>query len=135
MTRAEEDRDALRPSQPHPQARSPAPKRSEWCKGRVPPGRHGPEPPQARQADPDAAARHGRVRSGVTSHRDHTPRPLSLKTDLVNTISAKLSFIVPSAKVCSGSISPFREFDRRIRSTLESRPFLSISEGFLDCVA
>src|SRR3954462_4107938 len=49
-------RDAVRPPQAYPEAGPPAPAGSEWCQGRVPPRRHRPKPPQARQVDPDPAA-------------------------------------------------------------------------------
>ena len=64
------DRDAVRPSQAHPEARlAPAP-RSERSPRRVPPRCHSPEPQEARQAHPDAHASPG-VRLRATHRQDH----------------------------------------------------------------
>ena len=56
---AEEDRDAVRPSQAHPEARQAAATGTERCPRRVPPRRRRPEPPQTRQAHPDAGTHSG----------------------------------------------------------------------------
>ena len=58
-TPAEEGRDAVRPSQAHPEARSAEVTRAERGARRVPPCRRRPEPQEARQAGPGACASPG----------------------------------------------------------------------------
>ena len=70
---AQEGRDAVRPPQAHPEARSPAITRAERRPRRVPPRRHRPEPPEARQADPGAGA--DRQRPEATRRSPAWPRP------------------------------------------------------------
>src|SRR5205823_12798342 len=53
---AQKGRDAIRPPQTHPEARSAAITWAERRPRRIPPRRHRPKPPQARQADPGAGA-------------------------------------------------------------------------------
>jgi hypothetical protein len=60
--RAEEGRDALRPSQAHPEARSAATTRTERRQGRVPPRRRSPKPQEAGQVFAERAADQGRVK-------------------------------------------------------------------------
>jgi hypothetical protein len=42
------------------------------------------------------------VRPGVTSHRDHTPRPFLLKTNFFNRIGQELPTSYADLKVCFG---------------------------------
>src|SRR5437868_11731948 len=53
---AQKGGDAVRPPQTHPETRSAAITRPERRPRRIPPRRHRPKPPQARQADPGAGA-------------------------------------------------------------------------------
>src|SRR3546814_4675524 len=77
---AEEGRDAVRPPQAHPEARPPTTTRAVRCTRRVPPRRHGPEPPEARQdlhpsgADP----RRLRGRNRLDKSEEHTSELQSL---------------------------------------------------------
>src|SRR4029077_17886510 len=59
---AQKGRDAVRPPQTHPEARSAAITRAERRPRRGPPRRHRPKPPQARHADPGAGADRSHLR-------------------------------------------------------------------------
>ena len=50
--RTKENRNAVRPSEAHPEAGSAATTRAKWCTRRIPPRCHRAKPPQAGQADP-----------------------------------------------------------------------------------
>jgi len=54
--RAQEGRDAVRPSQAHPEDGPAAAARAYWRRRRVPPCRHRPEPQKTRQAEAETAA-------------------------------------------------------------------------------
>jgi hypothetical protein len=90
--RAEEGRDAVRPPQAHPEAGPPTPAGPERCQGRVPPRRHRPKPPQARQADSDPAAG-ARLRGAALA------RP-NVATRLEAPKSRLLQHNLPKADVC-----------------------------------
>src|SRR5262249_6301954 len=77
-----------RPSQTHPQARSAAIARAEWRPRRIPPRRHRPKPPQARQADPSAVANRRELRRRDAYRRAPAIRAATLtsKPDFFNGI-------------------------------------------------
>ena len=86
---AQKGRDAIRPPQTHPEARSAAITWAERRPRRIPPRRHRPKPPQARQADPGAGVdRCDLKRRGAHEHdRDRRfPPPQYFKTDFFNGI-------------------------------------------------
>src|SRR5437763_15631297 len=89
----------------HPEARPTATARTERRPRRIPPRRHRPKPPQARQADPGAGVdRCDLKRRGAHEHdRDRRfPPPQYFKTDFFNGIAPKPSFIDNLAEMCTG---------------------------------
>src|SRR3954462_12552096 len=101
---AEEGRDAVRPPQAYPEARPPAPAGPEWCQGRVPPRRHRPKPPQARQADPDPAA--GARLRGTALARPNVATRLKQPTSSTQSTQSRHDVIWPKADRLLSGYSP-----------------------------
>jgi hypothetical protein len=74
---AQENRDAVRAPQTHPQARPAPTTRTERCTRRVPPSSHRPEPQEASEADTGTEPKAG-MKHGPSQHQRTAGRPLAL---------------------------------------------------------